>query len=119
MKVLVVDDEIMHADVINEYLSLSGIKSTSLHSENKAIGWLTSNDCSLVVTDIKMLHGTGIDLMKWIIEEHNQTPMIAISADGSNHETEQFCEVMKVPFLSKPIELKELLGPVKQYSTSD
>ncbi|MCH2205400.1 MAG: response regulator [Lentisphaerales bacterium] len=105
MEVLIVDDEKMHADVVAEYKSLNGIKSTILHSENTAIDWLTKNDCNSVITDIKMLNGTGIDLMKWIIDENSQTPIIAISADGSSHETEQFCEVMKIPFLSKKLEL--------------
>ena len=113
MNVLIVDDEALHAQVIAEYLSLSGIKSAIRFSGNEAIEWLKSNDCSAVITDINMPNGTGFDLITWIKKMGKTTKVVAMSGGNNVHEIEQFCEVMEILYLQKPIDLKNILSVIQ------
>ena len=55
-----------------------------------------------------MPYGTGIDLMQWNLKKGPNVPVIAISGDiASENESKQFCEVMGIPYVPKPLDLIE------------
>ena len=63
----------------------------------------------MLLTDIRMPFGTGIDLMQWNNKFGPNIPVIAMSGDiESEKETKQFCEVMEISYLSKPLDLSKL-----------
>ena len=114
-QVLIIEDDKIHAEVIAEYLELKGICSHKVYSGNDAIDWLKEHTCQVLVTDIRMPFGSGIDLMQWNSHEGPNLPVVAMSGDiDSDHETQQFCEVMQIPYIGKPLDLQQLSSLVSE-----
>ena len=107
-QVLIAEDDEKHADIIAKFLEIKGLTCKIVYSGNAAIEWLEINNCELVITDMRMPFGTGIDLMQWNMKKGPNVPVIAISGDiDSENESKQFCEVMGVPYVPKPLDLAE------------
>ncbi|MCM8532245.1 MAG: response regulator [Lentisphaeraceae bacterium] len=109
VQVLVVEDDKSHADMVKQYLDFKELESHVVYSGQSAIDWLDENSCQLIITDIRMPNGSGIDLMQWNRQTGPNLPVIVISGDLlAERESRQFCEIMGVPYLSKPVELDVL-----------
>ncbi|MCH2205780.1 MAG: hypothetical protein MK132_07910 [Lentisphaerales bacterium] len=62
-----------------------------------------------------MPYGSGIDLMQWNSHDGPGLFVIAMFGDiASDNETKQFCEVMGIPYIAKPLNLKELFDLLVQ-----
>jgi DNA-binding NtrC family response regulator len=120
--ILFVDDDEILQEVVTGILKIRGYEVIALESGNSAIEWLSNgNRCNLIITDIHMADGTGIDLVLWKEQQQQiDVPVIIVSGDelASLHEIEQFCEIMHLPILSKPFKAEVLLGAVKEYYKS-
>ncbi|MCM8534650.1 MAG: response regulator [Lentisphaeraceae bacterium] len=113
VQVLVVEDDKSHADMVKQYLDIKELDSHVVYSGQSAIDWLTQNSCQLIITDIRMPNGSGIDLMQWNRQSGPNLPVIVISGDLlAERESRQFCEIMDVPYFSKPVVLEELYGEI-------
>ena len=68
-----VDDEKDILDLFSEYLSSNGYNVISFNNPIYALEYFYQNisNCSLVITDYKMLQMSGIDLIKKIREKEN------------------------------------------------
>ena len=113
-QILIVEDDVHLAELISNYLSCHDFSSEIVYSGNSAISFLEKESVDLIISDIRMKNGSGIDLMRWNAQQLEITSFIAISGDViSRDETIQFCEVMGVPHLAKPFLMEKLLSVVK------
>jgi DNA-binding NtrC family response regulator len=111
-QILLVDDNNEYAELLAEFLELNGLSSHISNSGKDAIKWLKEFNCQAIVTDILMSNGTGIDLIRWNANQPTAVPLMAMSGTAElSHKKEisQFCEIMGVPFLEKPISFEALL----------
>jgi DNA-binding NtrC family response regulator len=115
--VLFVDDDICLQESIQFILELNGYEVTTLDSGNAAIDWLKKdNDCDLIITDIHMKNGSGIDLITWIQGQEKEIPIVIITGDSLAaviEEAKQFSEIMRLPVINKPFTTKKFLGIVR------
>jgi CheY-like chemotaxis protein len=77
--ILVVDDEKDMRDLIDMYLSLLGHQVTLSTSGNEGFVFYQTLKFDLIITDIVMPNGTGIELIKKLQMLGSQTPVIAMS----------------------------------------
>jgi DNA-binding response OmpR family regulator len=116
-RVLIVEDNVSYAQLISDFLTLNGLTCQIVHSGNEAIEFLKSSKAHLIISDVRMPNGSGIDLIRWNANQPVTIPLISISGDVLSHEeTEQFCEVMGIPHLSKPFTMEVLLAMVESFS---
>ena len=110
-KILVVEDDEVYAEVVSSYLNLEmkDIQCDIAKSGDDAEEWIEHHQCDLIISDIRMPNGSGIELIQWDFNLPATIPIIAISGDTESlEESKQFCEVMGVPYFSKPVNLQEL-----------
>jgi DNA-binding NtrC family response regulator len=108
-KVLLVDDDLSLTETLQLGLRRRGYSASSSASAAQALAALKAEDFDVVVTDLNMKGGSGIDLCRSIAERHRDVPTIVLTAFG-NYETAVLAiRAGAYDFISKPVQL-DVLG---------
>jgi two-component system response regulator AtoC len=108
-KVLLVDDDLSLTETLQLGLRRRGYSASSSASASDALAVLKAEDFDVVVTDLNMKGGSGIDLCTSIAESHRDVPTIVLTAFG-NYETAVLAiRAGAYDFISKPVQL-DVLG---------
>ncbi|RON03506.1 response regulator [Pseudomonas brassicacearum] len=114
-RVLIVDDDKDTRELLSEILALDGIRSVTAASGESALKLLESNkSIGLLITDLRMRHIDGLELVREVREsERAALPIIIVSGDARARDVIDAMHLNVVDFLLKPIDSKELLALVK------
>jgi PAS domain S-box-containing protein len=113
--VLVVDDSETNLMVITGYLSHYGIKSITAENGVEAIEKVKKNSFDLVFMDIHMPVMNGLDATQEIKKFNVSLPIIALSAAAMDKEKQEAFSIGMNDYLTKPIDINQLLKVIKQY----
>ena len=72
-----------------------------------------SNDYSVIISDVVMPEMNGIDLLRAIRENGNQTPVILLTALGQTDDKVSGFEAGADDYLTKPFEFRELIMRIR------
>ncbi len=64
--IMIVDDQVDLCDMLGIFFEEYGCTVHKAYSGNKAIALLDKITCDLILTDVKMPDGTGVDLLKFV-----------------------------------------------------
>ncbi|MFA6055893.1 MAG: sigma-54 dependent transcriptional regulator [Thermodesulfovibrionales bacterium] len=112
--ILVVEDKESMAAMLKETLESEGYKVVSAGDGIEGINYLKEGKIDLVLTDLKLPHKDGIDVLTASKEENQLRPVIIMTAYGS---VETAVEAMKrgaVDFIAKPFDTDHLLMLIKR-----
>lgn len=116
MKILVVDDESTIADILVESFEDEGVDAKALYSGNQAIKFLQSNSVDLILSDIKMPDGTGIDLLESVTIS-TKKPALMFMTGYSEFSSDELLSKGALKVFTKPIDfdnvIEEILGFLK------
>ncbi|OMH25779.1 response regulator [Motiliproteus sp. MSK22-1] len=111
-RILIVEDEVKLALVLEEFLQQAGYASHCLHDGDQVIPWLNEHRADLVILDL-MLPGTdGITLCRQI-REQSDIPIIMATAKVDEVDRLKGLEIGADDYLCKPFSLKEMVARVK------
>lgn len=119
-KLLLVDDEVLVREAIAEniYWNELGYELLSVCENGKeAIEYIKKNKVDVVITDICMPFIDGIDLSKYIYENHLPINVIIFSGYNEFEYAKKAIKYGVSEYLSKPVtayELSEILGNLKK-----
>ena len=114
-KILIIEDE----------ESIRRVLKRVLHDENSSFKILEANDgvagiesikknkIDLVLCDIKMPKKDGIEVLKFIIKEYSEIPVIMISGHGDLETAVESMRMGAFDYISKPPDLNRLLNSVR------
>lgn len=112
-RILVVDDDDAMREMMALALTKEGYRVDSAGSAADGIAVLGETRFDLVIADIYLGDGTGLDLLDAIEERQSDTRMILVTARGSV-ETAAFARSHGVfDYLAKPFALEHFLGRVE------
>ena len=118
--VLVVDDEADIRDLMEMTLMKMGLRVDTAAGVEEAKDKLDSNDYSLVLTDMRMPDGSGLEVVQHIDELMLDTPVAVITAFGNADQAVEALKAGAFDYLQKPITLSQLRSLVKSaVSVSD
>jgi len=106
--VLVVDDDRIILDSLCEFLSLEGFRAGGAETLNDAVEELRKQSYNLVVTDVNLPDGDGLELLNVIKKDFPQTVLIAITGYGSIESAVRAIKMGAYDYLTKPIVDDEL-----------
>jgi CheY-like chemotaxis protein len=114
--ILVVDDEEHLRESILFDFSRKGFNVLSAENGRKAFDLIALNKVDLVISDIRMPGGDGIELLERIRANHPTLPQVIILTGFADvKETDVYAKgAQKV--LPKPFERKELIAAVYQFT---
>jgi DNA-binding NtrC family response regulator len=110
MNIMLIDDDTECLDSLDVALSSKGFFSTKFSNPLKAIKAFANESFDLVITDIKMPHMDGIQVLKKIIVIDSGTPVIAITAFDDIANSDEVLKAGARAFFYKPLNIKKLLA---------
>ena len=110
---LVVDDEDNYLLVLEALLSDAGYKVTTLNDPKTALEYLNDSEVDVVITDMKMPHMSGGELMVKIKKSWPHIPVLIMTAFGSIESAVDLMKQGANNYITKPFSNDELLLAVK------
>ncbi|MEN3363729.1 MAG: two-component system, NtrC family, response regulator PilR [Burkholderiales bacterium] len=107
-RILVVDDEADLRELLEITLVKMGLDVDSAASLEAARKHLAQAEYALVLTDMRLPDGLGIDLVREISAGYKNTPVAVITAFGSADNAVAALKAGAFDYLSKPVGLDEL-----------
>jgi len=110
--ILIIEDELSYQDALNVGLSTEGFNIVGATSIAQAREYLVSNKPDLVLLDVMLPDGSGIDYCR---ELHDTThvPVIIVTARSSEVDVVLGLEIGAADYVTKPFEPKELAARIR------
>ncbi|NIR28341.1 MAG: sigma-54-dependent Fis family transcriptional regulator [Gammaproteobacteria bacterium] len=114
-QVLVVDDEALFAKSVCRRLQGAGCECVTADTVRAARETLRQRHCDLVLLDMRLPDGSGMDLLAELREKLLlDTPVVVLTAYGEIDDAVQAIKLGAADYLKKPIDLEELMVMVQQ-----
>ncbi|MBS4218334.1 helix-turn-helix domain-containing protein [Bacillus sp. FJAT-49711] len=117
MNVLIVDDEVHAVRGILagvDWEALEVVSVYTAHNKKQAKSIFEQHHIDLLLSDIDMPKGSGIELLSWVREHHPYTEAIFISCHSEFTFAKQAVKLKSLNYLLKPIDYKELEEEIKE-----
>lgn len=112
--VLIADDDRTIRTVLTQAMTRAGCRVHATGSLDQLMRWVQEGRGDLVITDVMMPDGNGIDMIPLIRSLRPQLPVIVISAQNTIVTAIRANEADAFDYLPKPFELPDLLVRVRQ-----
>ena len=113
-QVLIVDDDESARLVVASILETAGHGSVFATSPEEALQTLVRNNLDVVVTDLHMPVGSGLDLIQSITTLHPDVPIIAMSGSEGPTTLLLAADLGASATLAKPVSASDLLTAVEE-----
>jgi two-component system response regulator PilR (NtrC family) len=107
-RILVVDDEADLRELLEITLIKMGLDVDSADCLAAARSRLMQNEYGLVLTDMRLPDGLGIELVREVSAQYRNTPIAVITAYGSTDNAVSALKAGAFDYLSKPVALDQL-----------
>ncbi len=114
-KILIIEDEETIRRVLNKVLSEENKDYIIVEAIDglQAIDIVKSNKIDLILCDIKMPKKDGINVLKFLIKDYSEIPVIMISGHGDLETAVETMRLGAFDYISKPPDLNRLLNSVR------
>ncbi|GGE42913.1 response regulator [Actibacterium pelagium] len=107
--VLVADDDRTIRTVLTQALTRAGCKVHATSSLTTLMRWVEEGKGDLVISDVVMPDGNGLEALPKILESRPGLPVIVISAQNTIMTAIQAAEAEAYDYLPKPFDLPDLM----------
>jgi len=111
--VLIADDDRAIRTVLTQALTRAGCRVHATGSLGQLMRWVEEGTGDLVVTDVMMPDGNGLDMIPAISRARADLPVIVISAQNSIVTAIRATEAAVFDYLPKPFDLPDLMARVR------
>lgn len=113
MKILIAEDEIDLQRSIATYLERDGNICETADDYHEALYKIDLYEYDVLVLDINLITGSGLDVLKILRKKKSDTPTIIISANNSLDDKLEGLDLGADDYLTKPFHLAELNSRIK------
>ena len=110
--ILIVEDEVKLASVLQDYLIQSGFDVTTLNDGALVQPWLADHHTNLVLLDLMLPNKSGVEICK-DIRKHSQLPVIMITAKVDEIDRLLGLELGADDYICKPFSPREVVARAK------
>jgi two-component system OmpR family response regulator len=111
--ILIVDDDLQIRKLLGRYLAEQGFRVT-LASDKRALNAaLESNDIKLIVLDVMLPDGSGLEICRDMRAENSQIPIILLTALKEDIDRIFGLEIGADDYLGKPFNPRELAARIR------
>ncbi len=112
--ILIADDDRTIRTVLTQAFSRAGCKVRATGSASTLWRWVEEGEGDVIVSDVMMPDGNGLDLLPSIRRKRPDLPVIVISAQNTVLTAVRAAESGAYDYLPKPFDLKDLLLKVSK-----
>jgi DNA-binding NtrC family response regulator len=112
--ILVVDDEFSIRESLEKVLSKAGYNTFVAGSGNEALAWLNKHKVDIVLSDLKMTDGDGVELLKNIKKSFPEIEVILLTGYGTIEIAVEAMREGAYDFITKPPKKAIILNAVER-----
>ncbi len=110
--VLIVEDEVKIASLLQDYLRQSGFETDCLYNGSEVESWLAENTTDIVLLDLMLPGKTGVEICK-DVRKNSALPIIMITAKVEEIDRLLGLELGADDYICKPFSPREVVARVK------
>ena len=116
-QVLVVEDNELNMKLFRDVLVIEGYRALEATTGEEAIALATEHAPDLVLMDVQLPDLDGVEALRRLrTDERTATiPVLALTAQAMQGDRERFLAEGFDGYVSKPVNVRELLGIVRQH----
>lgn len=117
MNILIVDDEILEAEIIQKLIDRKRFPYSAVYvaqNMEEAMGILRKYPVSVILCDIEMPQGSGLDLTHWIRENEVEAEVIYLTGHAEFSYATEALRLGAVDYLLKPVEQEDLMRALEK-----
>jgi len=111
--VLIVDDEPQFGQIYAQVLAEAGLDTRTATSAAEARALIARALPDMVISDVRMPGGSGIELLQAVRVDHPELPFLLVTAYADVRDAVLSLKLRAIDYLSKPVDLDELIAAVK------
>jgi DNA-binding NtrC family response regulator len=112
-RILIVDDDASQRSLLDSFLRSQGFETLPVASGERALEALRSGEFSMMISDVRMPGLSGLETLRRARKEHGTLPILLVTAYADIREAVGAMRDGALNYLSKPIDLDELLASVR------
>jgi DNA-binding NtrC family response regulator len=113
-RILIVDDDPGQRSLLETFLRSQGFETVLADSGKKALETLRTGKFDMMISDVRMPGLSGLETLRLARQEYATLPVLLITAYTDVRDAVAAMRDGAVNYLSKPIDLDELLAGVRQ-----
>lgn len=111
--ILILEDDITFSLMLKTWLGRKGFEVSSVSSVSDARNRIKEEAFDLILSDLRLPDGDGIDLLKWMKENGFSIPLIMMTSYAEIQTAVQAIKSGASDYIAKPLNPEELLGKIK------
>ncbi len=113
-RILIVDDDAGQRSLLHSFLKSQGFETVPVDSGAHALKALRAQPISLMISDVRMPGMSGLETLRLARKDHPVLPVLLVTAYADVKEAVGAMRDGALNYLTKPIDLDELLTTVQQ-----
>jgi DNA-binding NtrC family response regulator len=113
-RLLIVDDDPGQRSLLDSFLTSQGFETVPVSSGQRALEVLREQEINMMISDVRMPGLSGLETLRLARKEHSSFPILLVTAYADVRDAVGAMRDGAVNYLSKPIDLDELLASVRQ-----
>ena len=112
--ILLVDDEDFVREAAQRFLESYHAKVEAVSDKNKALPLLESQSFDVIILDLNMPGGGGLEIYEHVRSTDKETPVVLCTGDFVNFDSSKFSADSKFVYIKKPYEPEEFLATISR-----
>ncbi|MEY2466039.1 MAG: two-component system, NtrC family, response regulator AtoC [Verrucomicrobiota bacterium] len=113
-RILIVDDDPGQRSLLDSFLKSQGFETVVASSGQQALELLQDETIAMMISDVRMPGMTGLETLRHARKAHPTLPVLLVTAYADIRDAVEAMRDGAVNYLSKPIDLDELLASVQR-----
>jgi DNA-binding NtrC family response regulator len=113
-RILIVDDDASQRSLLDSFLRSQGFETVAVASGERALEVLGAGEVHMMISDVRMPGISGLETLRRARQQHAVLPVLLVTAYADIREAVGAMRDGAVNYLTKPIDLDELLATVRQ-----
>ena len=116
-RILVVEDNAMNMKLFRDILVATGFRALEATTGGEAVELAVVHAPDLVLMDIQLPDADGVDVLRRLRTDDRTAaiPVLAVTAQAMHGDRERFLAAGFDGYVSKPVDIGELIGTVRQH----
>lgn len=111
--ILIVDDEVELCDTMSLTFSIRGFEVISAYSGNQAIEILKTKPVDILLSDVRMADGSGLELVTWVHQSKLKIPVVALMSGYSDVSSQEISRLGVTLFFDKPFPVNTVIKTIR------
>ncbi len=112
--ILIIEDDITFSLMLSTWLGKKGFEVHTTSSVHEAIRKIAQSGYDIILSDLRLPDGNGIELLKQIKEKHAGIPVIMMTSYAEIQTAVQAMKLGASDYIAKPLNPEELLGKISE-----